>query len=152
MWITKSKTEMDQERRSSANRYAFMAFFFIFILVSITAKVGHRKWQADFQPITWNEYISRIPKIIGFSIVASALTNLYLRKYPFQSGSMCMKCEKTFPESKSMTCDCGGQIRPVIQLKWAGDAEGQRNQVLTPRGHSEVNSDKNDKGGSNQAL
>ena len=125
MWVTKSQSEVVRERHSSAQRRAFVAGLIIFVLFSIDTKVGYRKWAAEFHPITWNDYFHKIPLLVGISVGVYIVAFLYFRKFNIQAGSMCMKCEKTFSDTKSLTCECGGQICPVVQLKWV---ECQKNQ------------------------
>jgi len=153
MWIEKPQSEVTNERRSSSSRRALIAALVIFFLFSITTKIGYNKRTADFRPISWNEYFHGIPLLVGISVGVFLLTFLYLRKYNIQKGSICMKCERTFPEYKIAACECGGQIRPVIQLKWVGNVDGQ-NKKVTDEGTipSSSGAKIGDPGGSNQAL
>jgi hypothetical protein len=104
----------------------WLAFYFsmIFILASINAKTGYRKYTSSY-PIPWEEYFKQVPGLLLFSGITSFLIYLVGLKFGFGERKyetlMCDKCERVKLIDNESKCECGGTFYPINNFEWKSD-------------------------------
>jgi len=122
-WIKKISSSSKLKRKYNLGWIAFY-FPIIFILISVSAKTGYRKYSSSY-PISWEEYFKQAPVILLFAGIISFVFYLFGLKFGFGEKKyetlMCDKCERVKLVDNESKCECGGTFYPINNFEWKED-------------------------------
>ena len=121
MWVEKSADENEKSLRKEALFSACVFSGIFFVVLMVASKTGWRKLTTTLTPIPWNDLASRMPIIVGASVVAF-IGIYYCQKARYRRirsrAFVCLGCGKECSDSGTPSCKCGGQCVDLNHAKW----------------------------------
>lgn len=121
MWVERSATENEKDLKKQALFEAGAFSLFVFALLALSVKIGFNKWKQIIDPIPWGEVPSRLPLILGASLVifigtyfVQKANNRRIRSRTF----VCLDCGEECGKNSSPVCRCGSQCVDLNHAKW----------------------------------
>ena len=121
MWVDRTQEEIEKVRQQRLYQDIGVAsFVWIISTILIAAFPKRKELGGMIDPIAMDEIARRIPVAMGIGI-GIALIYLYYRRQ--RQTLICPKCDSTKFSDGHGTCSCGGQFRPLDEMKWIEPSE-----------------------------
>ena len=123
MWIPKTKEELKLEKKKIEKdarlSCLFFIFYFPFILVLYFKFIGTKHGILFDFTVGWTKILDILPNLFYISSIGGIIIYFVSRKFNNVSSQVCLKCEKKQKFKKNNnTCDCGGELRLLNEMKW----------------------------------
>ena len=130
MWVRRDTAEIEKERtknyRSIKRPLVFTFIFFLFIAFIVKLRYNQFGVSSAINPISWETFFVHLPHLIGFSLIfftAIYYWQLSTKKplWAVKPPLICTKCFKVMKHDDSLSCDCGGELVKIDEMKWIED-------------------------------
>lgn len=129
MWVRKNSEEIERDRKWKYMnpKLPFLFSFLIFLLTSISNKVGYKQWKTpwpSFDPMSWDEFFSGglvVALLIGFLFFLLFYAWQLITKRPMMRGAptlICLNCNQVKKRDSVLNCNCGGKFVLLDEMRW----------------------------------